>query len=194
MGPAQIYYMMVIVMSVDASGISKDLLYVNVEEVRDHRYTNSPFRSVMEILSIRTRGSRYEKIVIEALQDLGKTVLGRTNPSNDCVFDGLKTEIKGAKLCKDKDHYIFNQIRPDGDWDQALLACFDPHKIFMYLLSKKQVEHLIGCGVMKTDKKSTSKGGVIKGQHGGQHSVNVNTYILGATKSELVSYGAIEII
>ena len=152
--------------------IDADLL---VEEKLDERYVNSPFKHLKNIPA-KQKGSRFEKIVSNVMTKLGYTIQKPENSDHDLIINGVKVEIKGSTLAKNKNHFSFLQIRPDQDYHLMMFAMFYPNELVLMEMEKEQIKKNVQS---KTFKK----------QHGGKKGGD-ETYLYYGNKETLLTIGA----
>lgn len=148
------------------------------EVPEDKRYYNSPFRKLRLIPSVKAKGTRYEELCQIVYETYGKVVERAPKKVKDFDrnVDGVRVEIKGASLVNGTNNFIFNQIRPNQQYDVIHFACFYPLKIVILELTKNEIIDLINNNQMR-------------GQHGGKN-VDSGTYSWSKSESELLNLGA----
>ena len=93
-----------------------------------HLYENSPF-SELRKLPPKTKGTRFEEIVCDVLDNMGYDVSPNVNKGHDLIVDGKKVEVKGSTLSSSFNNefqFKFMQIRMNSDWDEICLLYTSP--------------------------------------------------------------------
>ena len=141
----------------------------------DPRYLGSPFVNLLR-LGPKVRGTRYERITIQLMQQVGHDYQPRTHSDHDARFDGVSYEIKGGMLNRNTDHFSFLQIRPNQLYDAMLFAMFYPHRVILMSMAKQQVIANVDSGQFRP-------------QHGGVHG-HSHTYVYYGNEHSLRAIGA----
>ena len=147
-----------------------------VPEDRDTRYDISPFKHI-KAMGAKQKGKYYELISKDVLEKLGFSIKKPENTDHDSIVNGVKTEIKGSTLNKNKDGFSFMQIRPNQDYDQMLFSMFYPDDFVMMVMPKRKVVENI-------------KNGTFKPQHGGKKGDGL-TFIYYGNVETLSKIGAV---
>lgn len=145
------------------------------EGQRDTRYDDSPFRN-LKTLGPKTKGTRFENITIDLMQQLGHIYKKRIGTDNDAIFDDVCYEIKGSLLGRENNNFSFLQIRPDQTYDAILFSMFYPHRVIFMTMDKATVMNNVSSGIFRP-------------QHGGAKA-NSGTYSYYGNENTLAQIGA----
>lgn len=145
------------------------------EEPEDPRYADSPFRHLKK-MHAKQKGKRYEKITECVLKKIGYKVSKPTSTDHDRIVDGIKVEIKGSTLVKDKNFFSFLQIRPDQDYDVMYFSMFYPDRLVIMAMNKVKINENISHRIFKE-------------QHGGE-GADSGTYCYYGNAESLEKIGA----
>lgn len=142
-----------------ATAISQMPIFTEAVGEEDPRYANSPFLPLKR-LSSRKKGSAIEKIFEGLMATSGRIVLPPLTSDHDRLVDGAKIEVKGSFLWEGSDHFRWQQIRVDQDYDILAVLAFYPDRLEMFGCSHAAAkQHLT---VQDAD------GNWIHNQHGGK--------------------------
>ena len=107
---------------------------------------------------------------------LGYTVQKAENSDHDRIINGVKVEIKGSTLAKNKKNFSFLQIRPDQDYHLMMFAMFYPNELVLMEMEKEQVIKNVELGIFKK-------------QHGGKKA-DSGQFCYYGNKETLLTLGA----
>lgn len=133
---------------ITAQEFTNSSIYRNLLNKKNDPYKDSPFYEV-KILSSRSKGSIFEKITKDHLQNkFGLNISKAKSSEHDTIANDVKIEIKGSTGWVNGKgeitHFRWQQIRLAQDYDIIIFLAMYPDVIKFYYATKKDIVDNIG--------------------------------------------------